>query len=329
MKKAFISFFLLTLLSLATGCGKGKSGVTLRVTTGTPNIAPIEKPHLATTGDGTNDVLPDRNLTPSSFTIAFTRFRLFEEADPDNPNAPVGSYTLFERDPSDPIKISLTSGQTVEVEESNRAPRRGTYVRLEYGVRYFEMTIPFCRNNDDCEDRRVRFYLSTGPDPALNFTPTAGDILVSQSRTGDDFSWISPTEGLERSLGLFPITGPRPSNAYQLPPGIFPPPGATDPAIFSQPISPALKVDSSPEKVFVFTLNFDLADLFFFDNTDESGANAIDPGPDFHFNALLTDLNLSRDGKILLECVDPANCKADFWPGLPPVTVTRTEEERD
>lgn len=329
MKNFFFSLFLLTLLSLATGCGKGKSGVVLRVTTGTPDVAPIEKLRLKTTGDDPNDTLPDRNLTPSSFMIAFTSFRLIEEADPDNPNAPVRSYTVFERDPSDPIEISLTSGQTVEVEESNRDPRQGTYVRLEYGVRYFEMTIPLCRANDDCENRRVRFYLSTGLDPTLNFTPTAGDILISSSQTGDDFNWISTsvTSG-GIPLGLVPITGQRPADAYQLPTSIFPRSDVTDQMIFSLPISPALEVDSSPEEVFVFTLNFDLSEIFFFDNTDER-EGGLDTSTDFHFNALLANLDVSRDGKISLECANPTNCKADFWPGLPPVTVTRTEEGRD
>ncbi|WDT76455.1 MAG: hypothetical protein MPW16_04415 [Candidatus Manganitrophus sp.] len=324
MKNVLISVFLLTLFFLATGCGEGKSGVVLRVTTDTAGIAPVEKLRLATTGDGTDDVLADRNLTPSSFTVAFTSFRLLEEADPDNPNTPIDSHTVFERSLSDPIEISLTSGQTIEVDENTREPSQGTYDRLEYGVRYFEMTIPFCRLNDDCEERRVRYYLSSETDPLLNFTPTAGDILISGSRTGDDFNWISTSAGIP--LGLVPIGGQRPADAYQLPPGILSPTGATDPAIFSEQISPPLEIDSNPEVVFVFTLHFDLSGLFFFDNTDE---DIFDPAPDVHFNALLNDLDETRDGKISLECVNPATCRADFWPGFPPITVTRDEEERD
>jgi hypothetical protein len=325
MKKVFASLLFLTLL--AAGCGEGKSGVILRVTTDTAGVAPVEKLRLKTIGDAPNDVLPDRNLTPSSFTVAFTSFRLIQDADPDNPNAPRRSHTVFNRDRSDPIEISLISGQTVEVDENKREPRRGTYDRLEYGVRYFEMTIPLCRLNDDCEERRVRFYLSSDPDPTLNFTPTAGDILISGSETGDDFNWISTSGGIP--FGLVPITGQRPADAYQLPTGIFPRSNVDDQTIFALEISPPLEVGSNPKKVFVFTLKFDLTDLFFFDNTDEDDEDPIDTPTDFHFNALLTDLNRSRDGKIEFECVNDDTCRADFWPGLPAVTVERTEEERD
>lgn len=314
------------LLFLATGCGEGKSGVILRVTTGTPGVAPISKPHFATAGDVAADLYPDRNLTPSSFTVAFTSFRLFEAADPNNTNAPVRSYTVFDRGPSDPIEISLRSDQTVEAHENKRDPRRGTYVRIEYGVRYIEMTIPLCRANNDCQDRRVRFYLSSEPDPNLNFTPTAGDILISNSRTGTDFNWISASVGLPFSLGLFPITGTRPADAYQLPPNVFPPPGVIDPTLFSQPLSPPLEIGGSPEEVFVFTLHFDLSGLFFFDNTDEG---RLDTPDSVRFHALVENLTDSRDGKIQRECINDPTCKADFWPGLPPVTVAVTQEERD
>jgi hypothetical protein len=328
MKNVFLSFFLLTLLSLATGCGEGKSGIIVRVKTDTAGIAPIEKPHRAAEGDDPIDPFPDRNLTPSSFTIAFTRFRLFEAREDQDTETPTRSYTVFERDSSDPIEISLTSGQTVEVEENNKDPRRGTYDRIEYGVRYFEMTIPLCETNDDCEDRRVRVYVSPQPDPNLNFTPQVGDILISGSRTGEDFSWISTSVGLPLSVGLFPITGPRPADAYQLPTHIFPPAGATNPAIFPHTLSTPLEVDSDPEKVFVFTLNLDLSGLFFFDNTDEGST---DTATDPHFNARIEDPTdpLSRDGKIENRCTDDPTCTADFWPGLPVVTVTQTEEERD
>lgn len=325
MKNVLISVFLLTLFFLATGCGEGKSGVVLRVTTGTAGIAPIEKPHLAAEGDDPIDLYPDRNLTPSSFTIALTSFRLFEATDPNDTNASVRSYTVFDRDPSDPIEISLTSDQTIEVEESTRDPRSGTYNRIEYGIRYFEMSIPVCEANDDCENSRVRFYLSSEPDPILNFTPAAGDMIISGSPTGDDFSWISTDVGLPLSLGLFPITGARPVDAHQVPSNVFP--GGVMNPIISQTLSTPLEVDSSPEEAFVFTLGFDLSGLFFFDNTDEG---TIDTAADFHFNARIEDLNESRDGKLQRECTDANTCRADFWPAPPPpATVTLTQEERD
>lgn len=306
------------MLSLTTGCGEGDSGVIVRATTETPGVAPVEKPLQAVTGD--NDAFPDIKLTPSSFTVAFTHVRLIEATDLDTD--PIQTHTVFERDPSDPIEISLTTGEVEEVEESNREPQARTYNLIEYGVRYFEMTIPLCEADDDCENRRVRYYLTTDAlaDPVLNFTPQAREILISRSPTGDLFSWIYPELGLPLSLNEFPITGQRPPEVYQVPLGVFP---ATGPSpIFRQPLSPPLEVEENPDEVFVFTLRFDLTDLFFFDNTD----GETEP---VRFNARVDNLDLSRDGKILNGCASPPICTADFWPGLPDVTVTVEREERD
>lgn len=323
MKKIFASLFLLTLLSLATGCGDNKSGVIVRITTDTTGIAPLSKPHRATTGDLDSD-FPDRNLTPHSFTIAFTSFKLFKEDD-STTEIRTPDYTAFDVDPANPIVLSLATGETVEVEENNRDPGRGTYDQVEFGVRFFEMTIPLCNSNASCEDHRLRFYLTAEPDLDLNFTPVPGEILISRSVNGTDFSRISQSRGLPDSLDEFPITVARPTDPYVIQPGTLFPPSGPIKSVITESITP-FTVDENPEKKFVLTLKFDLSGLFFFDNTDQES----DPGPEIHFNALADPdvSDVSRDGKVLRGCAGGESCKADFWPGIPPVDVTVAQEDR-
>jgi len=329
MKKIFGSLFLVTLLSLTTGCGENKSGVVLRVRTDTPGITPLEKPHRAATGD--TDTFTNRTITPHSFKVAFTSFKLIEAQDPDDTNTPVRSYTVFERDLTNPIEVSLTSGQTVEVEENDRDPRQGTYNQIEYGIRYFEMTVPLCDTNTSCRDHRFRVYLTPEPDPDLSFTPIPGAILISEELTGNNFSWISPAVGLPDSIDLFPVTGTIPANPgpVLVPTSQFPTQADTTQGIthlFTVPLGSSLEIDNNPEEEFIFTLNFNLTDLFFYDNTDETN---FDPGPtEFHFNALVDNIDVSRDGKIQNECTTDTVCRADFWPGVAVPTVTVEEEDR-
>lgn len=321
MKNVFASFFLLILLSLATGCGDNKSGVVVRVTTSTQGVAPAAKPLRAVTGDLDSD-FPDQTLTPRSFTIAFTSFKLFKEDD-DATITRTPDYTVFEETPTDPIVVSLTTGQTVEVEENNRNPGQGTYDQIEFGVRYIEMTVPLCSTNDSCIDHRFRFYLSSEPDPELNFTPALGELLISDSVTQDNFSFISESRGLPDSIGDFPVSGGRPPDPYTIQPGTLFPPSGPIKSVITETITP-FTVENNPENEFVLTLNFDLSGLFFYDNTDQ---DTIDPGPEFHFNALIDDEDVSEDGKIFGELCVVETCRADFWPGIPPVDVTVDEED--
>ncbi|TAJ98393.1 MAG: hypothetical protein EPO39_18390 [Candidatus Manganitrophaceae bacterium] len=316
----------------------------MKVTTDTPGITPVSKPlqvAAKATGDEASD-FPDHFLTPTSFTIAFNSFKLFK-TDTTTTTGTTGStastYTVFDLGTTGgtaagrPIIISLTTGQPQEVKENTSTPSQGTYDHVEYGIRYFEITIPLCDSNNACEDRRLRVYLTGDPDPDLNnFTPTPGAILISRSRNGTDFSWVSQAVGLPDSLTNFPVTGGAPTDPYLMPNSQFTELGAIT-STFTRTISPALEIKGKPDKEFVFTLNFDLTDLFFFDNTDELNTGAIDPGPDFHFNALVpsTNIDTSRDGKILFGCTNPTPtiCRADFWPGIPPAAVTVTEQERN
>ncbi|MBI3805064.1 MAG: hypothetical protein HY282_15045 [Nitrospirae bacterium] len=339
---------MLIILFLAVGCGKGKSGVIVDVTTTTPGITPLSKIQAKilqdTTGDGGTDAFPDRNLTPQSFTIAFNSFRLFQALD-NTLGTNVGtapSYTVFDVGTGSgvantrPLVVSLTTGLTTQLTENKSDPAQGTYDHVQYEIRYFEMTIPLCSANDVCEDHRLRFYLTADPDPDLNnFTPVPGAILISRSPNATDFSWVSITAGLPLSLVNFPITGGKPTDPYLIPITQFQATNGAISSIFNLPISPVLEIKSKPEKEFVFTLAFDLINLFFFDNTDET--NNVDPGPDFHFNALIDpNSTVSRDGKILQGCattiIDPsvsALCQADFWPGIPLPTVSVTEQDRN
>lgn len=345
MNKFFIFFFLLILLSFTTGCGKGKSGVVFKVTTDTPDIVQVLKPLQALakpTGDEASD-FPDQFLTPRSLTIAFNSFKIFRITNTTTTGAgnteTASSYTVFDVGSTAgtaagrPIIVSLTTGQPQDVKENTSTPSQGTYEHVEYGIRYFDMTIPLCDSNNSCEDHRLRVYLTAEPDPDLgNFTPTPGAILISRSVNGTDFSWISQQQGLLGSLDSFPITGGKPPDPYLMPPSQFPVTNAIT-STFTQPISPTLEIKDKPDKEFVFTLSFDLTDLFFYDNTDQLGTGALDPGPDFHFNARVPDTatDTSRDGKILFSCTNPipALCRADFWPGIPPATVSVSQQERN
>lgn len=342
MKKVFAFLFLLVLFSLATGCGNGKSGVVLKVTTATPDIVQVSKPLQAAakpTGDDASD-FPDQFLTPHSLTIAFNSFKIFKTTTTTTTGTgntdTASTYTVFDVGSTAgtaagrPIIVSLITGETQDVKENTSTPSRGTYDHVEYGIRYFEMTIPLCDSNNACEDHRLRVYLTAETDPDLgNFTPTPGAILISRSVNGTDFSWISQQQGLFGSLDSFPITGGKPPDPYLMPPSQFPAAGAIT-STFTQQITPVLDIKDKPDKEFVFTLNFDLTDLFFYDNTDQLG-NGADPGPDFHFNARVPDTatGISRDGKILFDCTNPALCKADFWPGIPPATIDVSEQERN
>jgi|GEM_PF-5434045 len=339
MNKVFVFFFLLILLSFTTGCGNGKSGVIVEVTTDTAGITPLFKLLQATTGDGTTDFFSDQFITPTSFTVAFNRFTLFKTQTGTTGttgsvnNTP--SYTVFNIGSTtgttalSPIVVHLQTGQPQQVKENTTAPTQGTYDHVEYQIRYFEMSIPLCSTNDACESHRLRFYLTADPDPNLSgITPIPGAILISRSPNGTDFSWISKSLGLPFSFDQLLIPAKAPTDPYLVPVTQFPGTGTISPT-FSQPISPPLTIDNKPDKEFVFTLNLDLTNLFFFDNTDQT--NGFDPGPDFHFNALVRNLDNSRDGKILNGCVnsDPTLCSADFWPGLPNVTLTVSTRDRN
>src|SRR3989338_5251091 len=157
MKKAILSLFLPAFFSALVGCGEGKAGVALKVSTATPGVAPVSKAFLAASGDGDTD-FPDRFITPSSFTIGFKSFKMFREGET------TPSYTLFEEDPTAPRRFSLTSAQVQEVRENITDPRAGTYDRIEYEVSYYEMIIPLCglrsTSGRDCHNRRLRYYLA-------------------------------------------------------------------------------------------------------------------------------------------------------------------------
>ncbi|HEY5599257.1 MAG TPA: hypothetical protein VIK48_01090 [Candidatus Manganitrophaceae bacterium] len=326
MKKAILSLFLPAFFSALIGCGEGKAGVALKVTTATPGVAPVSKALLAASGDGDTD-FPDRFITPSSFTIGFKSFKMFREGET------TPSYTLFEEDPTAPRRFSLTSAQVQEVKDNVTDPRAGTYDRIEYEIGYYEMIIPLCglrsTSGRDCHNRRLRYYLADMTDSTLNNAlVTASDILLSQSENGLDLGWIRRPIGL--SDGGLTLAGLalRPNDAHQVPPDQFPL-GIPTP-IFSLDLSPKLEIPKNPKDKYIFTLSFDLESLFFFDNTDETGVNAVDTSTDFEFNALVDDPAKSRDGKLDncgLPCPDTE--VADFWPGLPDVTVTYVKEPQN
>lgn len=320
----------LTFLAIS-GCGKGKSGAVLRVTTSTLSAASskpeLSKTLLAARGDQTGDGFTDQFLTPSAFTVAFKSFKLLQVDATLGLGQPVQTYTLFDQGFDFPKVIELKQGEAIDVVEMNNDPPTGAYNRIQYEISYFEMTIPLCDAANSCQNRRLRFYLTNVVDPALNnFSATAFDLLLTQSSSDFDFAWISAAQG---TSVFFPITGPRPVDAVQVPSTQFDVVPASP--LFSATI-PDLTVPTKPNGKYDITLTFDLTNLFFFDNTDDkltSATPAIDPAPPFHFNAL-ADISASFDGKFRRACgvnvTAPCATEANFWPGLPVVSPTIVQE---
>ena len=247
-------------------------------------------------------------------------FKFFKQNDTATPGQIQQSTTLFDNTFDSPKVIDFKTDVPEQVAENVNDPSEGTYDRVEYEISYMEMIIPLCNADNICEDRRLRFYLKDFTDPALNnFATTPLDLLISRGRSDFDFGWVSAAQGLPN---LFPIIGQKPADPVRI--GINQFPSGTPSPVFSLAISPPLVVPTKPKGKYLFTLKFDLSDLFFFDNTD---ASTIDPPPLFHFNAL-ADPSLSQDGKVRFFCPPaPATCTtADFSPGLPVVSLTVTQE---
>ena len=310
-----------------SGCGKGDSGARLIVTTDTPLAAAASKPArsktlLAATGESVPDIYPDRFLTPSAVTVGLKSFRFVKVNDTTAPSQIAESYTVLDTDPTAPRVIKFQTGVPEEIIETVSDPRAGTYDHIEYEITFLEMVIPLCDALQNCENRRLRVYLTGITDPEINLATTPFDLLLSRTENGFDFGWISKTFGIS-DTDLFPISGNRPADPVQMANA-----SSAGSSVFSAPIT--LVVPRKPKSKYVFTLHFDLSNLFFFDNTDE-GAEKIDPGPDFHFNARVTDSQVSRDGKVRRDCPPSATpcLTADFSAGFPTATVTVAEEKED
>lgn len=332
--KKFLPLLLLFIISASFGCGKGDSGAKLFVTTSTVLSPPASKPVsskalLAAVGDGTGDTFEDQLVTPSAVTLGLRSFRFIKKADPANPTQTPESYIILDADPTSPHVIQFQTNATKEVAETVSDPRAGTYDRVEYELTYVEMVVPLCGENNACENRRIRYYLTSIADPEIKLTTAPLEILVANSENSLDFAWVSPLIGLPASLTQFPIAGARPSGNDEPIKITSPvtPLNTANPALFSLKLPSDLEVPRKPKGKYLFTLHFDLSNLFFFDNTD--GGTAIDPSEPFHFNALVSDVLTSQDGKVRASCSTPCPTSADFSPGLPDVTITVVQEETD
>lgn len=361
------AFFLIIFSFLFSGC-KGGSKVSLLAVTSTPNVVPVTTqssfdcptPLASSTtdtkgiGDGANSDWPDRFLTPTTFAIGIQSASLLQSSDTVNPI----TFNIFDRgSPNSPLAIYLDSTVPQVISDSSAHLPDGTYSTIQYQVVYYEMIVPvFNGGPGDTAPhcRRVRLYLANSADQfTLSGTPiTAFDILFSSSDNGLDFNWISQGGITDPSCPVGQagcLLRTRPANPYQLPPNRLPNvTGAQNivTRLFSSPII----VDSSTDKDFEITLTFDLADLFFYDETDTDAANPNSLNPLFtdNFNFLASrplahittqpDTNLSRDGSLLDACTPFPTCdtrvttggtatfSADFWPVPPAVAATVVEK---
>ncbi len=292
------------------GCGNGKSGVVLRVVNDTPSAS---KPLFKARGDEGDD--PDDFITPETLTVGFKSFKLIQQGET------TPRYSLFDVDFASPKVVTLTS-EPQQVAENISDPSVGSYDRIEYAVSYYEMPIPICDAQAECESRKIRFYLTDVADKSLGGIPIQQqELLVSTTENGTQFGWMDDATGLAT---LFPLTGPRPALPYRVPGNQFP---SRPSPTFSMTLSSPISVPETPEGKYTLTLHFDLSALFFYDDTD-SDEPFNDCGDAFCFNGF-ADANVSRDGKRFQpgkDCPFPCNRSADFWPGLPDVTVDSTLE---
>ncbi len=295
------------LLAGPIGCGNGKSGVVLRVVNDTPDSA--SKPHFQARGDEGDD--PDDFITPERLTVGFKSLKLFQTGET------TPRYTVFDVDSASPKVVSLTS-EAQDVTENISDPGEGSYDRIEYAVSYYEMPIPICDARAECESRNIRFYLTDVADPRLGGVAIeAQEILISTTENGTQFAWIDDVVGL---AGLFPVSGARPTQPHRVPDNQFP---STPSSTFPLTLSTPLDIPQAPEGKYVITLHFDLSALFFYDDTDGVDAALNHCGDVLCFNGF-AEASLSRDGKRFQsgkDCPFPCIQSADFWPGLPDVTV--------
>lgn len=188
------------------------------------------------------------------------------------------------------------------------------------------MTISICsgEENNSCSNHLIRVYLSESPHPQTGAPISALDILVSNSENGDDFLWVSKTKNGDARQDTL-LTTRADGDTYQVPASAVSGPSPIK-------LSPALTIDDETKKDDKeFTLEFDIRDLFFYDETDKQETSFFGKFNLFAVHPIQSGNNdignpdgLSRDGTVEHACDDPTNCTtpADFYPGDPAVTVT-------
>jgi len=281
--------------------------------------------------DGTNGTAwNDSFITPNgrgSFTIAIKSATLIQEDD-------TTAYTIVDTgNISNPTIISFTPGSTQQIATNASAPPDGTYTKIQYVLSYIEMMIPINYQNTGSQQRRVRLYLASYNDTTLGQAVAKNDILFDN--TSGSLNWIDPDGGLGTFIstkGTFkvlqlPFDDTDPTNRpNQLANADTNGGTVDDPA--ADPYTFTVFLDSpavvSGDNKFDFQLNFDIAKIFFFDETNGSGiTDPVASATNVNFNAPLNACttvnsftNIPCDGRL------DAKPKAYFWPGLPAVTAS-------
>ncbi|MFQ5455156.1 MAG: hypothetical protein ACE5EA_02995 [Nitrospirota bacterium] len=253
-------------------------------------------------GDNDDDYI-DKFITPPSLMIGLKSAKLILE----NEQSP--SYTIFDTNPLSPMIVELVRGLPLFIANNSNYPSSGTYNKVQYEIIFYEVIIPVCeRTVVDCPQRRMRVYLSQTLDPQLG-PISAGDILIEEPPLNNTFKWIN------KSDGSYSDFRPADNLVHQVPLDKFSSIGkiSTD-NIFSGTVSLStpLIIPTSPSGLSIIEINFDIKDLFFYDDTNSN--DRFDPFP------ILLSCDLDCDGHL-----DGANPSADYYPALPSISAAISE----
>ncbi len=306
-------FFAATLLF---GCENENGGVTLKgiLDTMTP-AATLGN----TSGPPGGPGYTNAPLDPSAFRIVLRRAALLKVGEA---YSAASSYHIF--DAAAPTLQRLTELTTLEsriLARNANDPPQGNYDRVLLEVAYYESEVTILNGLfPELFPRRFRVYLADQTD-AIGITTIIFklDIKMEDSPRSGSFAWI------DRQVGLTPtLPGFRPSrssiveaNVHKLPPTELTPGGAVlSSGLITVTLSfPAVTVPSDLTQPFVIDLKFGVKNLFFFDDTNTNGV--FDPFQSCTSSTLTCDGWLDNPSK-----PDPTKGPADFYPGLPALTVT-------
>jgi hypothetical protein len=208
---------------------------------------------------------------------------------------------------SNPTVITLSSSPQLLSEKSS-IPPKGIYDKAEYEIVYYEMTVQVCTSGSapKCEPRQVHLSLAdrTGPN---GLSVKTGDVLVASA--DGKWGWVDLEKGLPE------IVSTRPDKPVQIPDDKLDDKNAK---LFKTTLATPLGVGSDDdEKEIKLTLEFKTEKLFFFDDTDDDNDR---------FNALAPVSASQHDGKGENDCTSPCTKLADFWPGLPNISLALTSD---
>jgi len=308
-------------------------------------------------GDDGSDGWTDTSLTPTTFGIGINTATLVQPTTTVSP----ANYVIFDRSltanntTNNPIIIYLDSSGVQTIFHNPAVLPQGTYDTVQFEVVFYEMIIPVYDGAGNSHPRRVRYYLEQASDPQLaqvgpgHQSALPFDILISFSDNGFDFRWINNLNGslndTRSAIGAASTGGTTPpvtsGGVYQIPTSEQGTSGCgSSPSLICATLTTPINMSSGDQKIQEVTLNFDVTNTFFFDDTDTNPSNPNSSDPNFKgaFNYLDPSrpnspttpaaVGQSEDGWLNAACSNPALCTnaALFYPGPPVVSASFAEK---